>query len=153
MAFIGIVATLASAAVSAIGAIQSGNAQAAAATYNARVQEQNAKVAQDQAASVASQKIRENRQRMAAGRGAVMQNGFELTGTPLDILDQADVQGNLDYLTAIYDGKVAATGYQNNATLYKMEAKNARRAGMIGAGTAMLSGVADAFKARGQMGV
>ena len=155
MAFVGVVASLASAAVGAIGAIQQGNAQAAAANYNAQVQEQNAKTAQDQAASVAGQKIRESRQKLAAGRAAVMQSGFEVSGSPLDVLDQAETQGYLDYLTAIYDGKVAATGYRNNAQLLKTEAKNAKTAGTIGAATNILSGLSDVYRNRGsvQMGV
>lgn len=153
MAFLGIIATVASAAVSAAGAMQAANAQAEAAKYNEKVQEQNARTAKEQAAAVAGQKMRENNQRLATGRAAATQNGFELSGSPMDVIDQANSQGYLDYLTAIYEGKVAATGYQNNAELYRMEAANARKAGAIGAGSVLLSGVSDAYRGRGQLTV
>jgi curli biogenesis system outer membrane secretion channel CsgG len=151
MAFIGLIASLAGSAISAMGAMQQANAAAAAAEYNAKIQEQNAQMARDQSSVVAGQKIRESRQRSAGIVAGTMQNGFEVAGSPLDVLGQAETQGYLDYLTALYDGKVAATGYQNNANLYRMEAKSARQAGAIGAASAMVGGLSDIYRSGGSV--
>lgn len=151
MAFVGLIASLAGSVVSAMGAMQQASAAAAAANYNAKIQEQNAQVAKEQSAAVAGQKIRESRQRSSNIVAGTMQNGFEVSGSPLDVLGQAETQGYMDYLTALYDGKVAATGYQNNANLYRMEAKNAKTAGAIGAASSMLGGLSSIYRSGGSV--
>ena len=146
MAFLPVIMSVASAVLGAVGTMASAQAQANSANYNAQVQAINAQTSNEQAAAQAGQKMRETNQRMASGRAAVMQNGFEVAGSPLDVLDQAQAQGNLTYLTSIYDGKVKATGYENNATLLRSEAANAQTAGIIGAGTKLFGGLSDAYR-------
>jgi len=146
MAFLAPIAAIASTVLSAVGMVASAQAQSNAANYNAQVQQINAQVSSEQGAAQAAQKARESRQRQAAGQAAVMQGGFELAGSPLDVLDQAQAQGNLTYLTSVYDGQVKATGYQNNATLYRSQADSAPTAGFIGAGGKLLGGLSDVYR-------
>ena len=78
-----------------MGAMQQANAAAAAAEYNAKVQEQNAQMARDQSSVVAGQKIRESRQRSAgivAGTGAPRDRVLSLP--ELDQLIAADHIGH-----------------------------------------------------------
>lgn len=86
---------------------------------------------------------------MAATRAGALQNGFELTGSMNDLLDQTDRQGQLDYLTAVYDGSVQATGLNASAKLYKNQATNALIGGALGMGSKALGGVADVYRMRG----
>lgn len=140
---------LAASALGVVGTLTSASAASKAANFNAQVAEQQAKVQQDQASVKASEIARDTRQRLAAGRAGAQQNGFELTGSVGDLLNQTARQGQLDYLTAVYDGSVQATGLNNSAKLYRQQAKNAMTAGMIGAAGQALGGVSSYYKNRG----
>ena len=137
---------LAGTALSVVGTMQAAQAQKRAANYNAAVAEQNARTANEQAAVKAADSARQTRQRIAAGRAGALNQGLELSGTVGDVLDQGQKQGELDYLTAVYDGEVRATGFRNNAVLYRMEASNASRAGAIGAATKAFSGLSSVLR-------
>lgn len=136
----------ASGVLGAVGAIQQGNAANEAAKYNAQVQQQQAQVAQDQAAAAASTEVRKGRQVTAASQAAGLENGLELSGTTLNVINQARDQSNLNALLAVYDGSVKATGYRNNAQLDLAQGRSAQTAGYIGAGSALLGGLSDAYK-------
>lgn len=142
-------ATVASTAVATLGVGASALASANAASYQADLARSQAKQAQEQASLKAGEVAREGRQRMAATRAGALQNGFELTGSMNDLLDQTDRQGQLDYLTAVYDGSVQATGLNASAKLYKNQAKNAIIGGVLGMGSKVLGGVADVYRMRG----
>lgn len=145
-----------SAALSAIQAISSGeqagqnaDAQAAAASYNATVQRQQA----DQAFSVAN--AEEERQRRAGRavlgqqRAAVAEAGGGFGGSAFDIMSDSAAAAELDALNIRYQGQLQARGHRAQAGLSDYEAAmsryNARQArigGYIGAGAALLSGAA-----------
>lgn len=148
MAFIAPLAAAIGPVMGALGAIQQGNAAKAAANYNSQVAQQNAQMAEDQAAVKASESYRQTRQKLAASRAASLQNGVALNGTTGDVLDMGEKYGELDYLTAVYDGQVRATGLRNNAQLYTMEGKSAQNAGYIGAATRAFSGLSDVYRSR-----
>jgi hypothetical protein len=149
MAFLAAMApalSLVSGAVSAIGAISAGNAQAAAANYNAQVQEQQARVAMDQASAQAAQEARKTRQIVAAAEAGAADSGLTLTGTTGAVINQARDTGNMNVLLAMYDGSLKATGYRNNANLERANARASRVASYFGAGTSLLGGAADFYK-------
>lgn len=142
-------ATVAATTVSALGVGASALASSNAAAYQADLAQSQAKQSQEQAALKAGEVARETRQRTAAARAGALQNGFELTGSMNDLLDQTDRQGQLDYLTAVYDGSVQATGLNASAKLYKSQATSALIGGALGVGSKALGGVADVYRARG----
>ena len=149
MAFLAAIAPALSAvsgAIGAVGAISSANAQAAAAQYNATVQEQQARVAMDQASAQASIEARKTRQLVAAAEAGAMEGGLTLTGTTNAVINQARDEGNMNVLLAMYDGSLKATGYRNNAALDRANAKSSRVAGYFGAATSALGGVSDYYK-------
>lgn len=148
LAAIGPALSLVSGAVGAIGAIQAGNAQAAAANYNAQVQEQQARVAMDQASAQAAIEARKGRQIAAAAEAGAMESGLTLTGTTNAVINQARDEANMNVLLAMYDGSLKATGYRNNAALDRANAKSSRVAGYFGAATSMLGGASDFYKAQ-----
>ena len=121
-------------------------ASASAQEYNSQVSAIQAQTEQDQAAAKAGEVARNTRQRLAAGRAGAMTSGLELTGSVSDLLTQAEDAGELDYLTAVYDGAAKATGLRNQTALSQSGACNARTAGGIGAATTALAGVADVYR-------
>lgn len=137
--------SLATGAIGAIGAIQSGNAQAAAAEYNAKVQEQQAQVAMDQASAQAAIEARKTRQLVAAAEAGAMESGLTLTGTTNAVVNQARDEGNMNVLLAMYDGSLKATGYRNNAALDRANAQSSRVAGYFGAATSALGGLSNYY--------
>ena len=149
MAFLAAIApalSVVSGVIGAVGAISAGNAQAAAAKYNAQVQEQNARVAMDQASAQASQEARKTRQLVAAAEAGAMDSGLTLTGSTGAVINQARDTGNMNTLLAMYDGSLKATGYKNNAVLERANARASKVAGYFGAGTALLGGASDFYK-------
>lgn len=150
MAFIPLAALpLIAAGTSAIGVGAQALATHNAAEFQAKLSEMQARQQQDQASVKASEVARDTKQRTASLRAGTLQNGFEISGSPLDLLKQTERQGELDYLTAVYDGSVTATGLRATAKNYKRQASNALVQGAIGMGSAALGGVADVYKMRG----
>src|SRR5688572_29095657 len=106
---------LASGAMSAIGAIQQGNAAAAAAEQNARYAEHNALVAERNRATVLSQtdseaagQQRDNRRQLSQIRAAYGASGLALEGSPLDVLEDTALEQELDVSTIRYSGQIKA---------------------------------------------
>jgi len=129
-------------AVAVYGTYQQGQAQKKALTYNARVAEQNAEIARQQATLRASQQDRLNRLRMGSIRAAAgASGGVANEGSIIDILADQAIQGELQKQEILYEGELKARGFDASATLSIMEGSAAGKASTIGAGSALLSGV------------
>jgi len=132
------VASVASGVVGAMGAQQQGAATAAAANYQAQVATRNATVARQQATAEADDQRRENRRQLGAIRAAYGGSGIEMAGSPLDVLEDTALEQELDVQRIGYRGELRAAGENDKATLSLMEAKNAKKAGQIGAVSSVL---------------
>lgn len=137
--------TVLGAGSSILGGIAASNA----ASATAQLKDMQAVQAQDQAALKASEVARRTKQTLAASRAGAQQNGFELSGSVGDLLGQAEAQGNMDYLTAIYDGSSRATGLRNEASAARAQGQGAMMGGLIGAGTNLFSGLAKGYQTFG----
>jgi len=135
-----------SALLSATGTLASGAASEEVARYNARVNEIQASTAETQAATKYAELRNRSRQRVAQAAVAAAESGFQLSGSFKDLLEQTAQYGELDALSAIYEGNVRATGYRNSARAELAKGKQAKIASYIGAGTKLLSGVASAYQ-------
>ena len=134
-------------AVSALGAIQAGNAQNEAAQYNAKIADNNATAERERAAYDAGLIKDERRRVIGSQRAAMAANGLEIsTGSPVAVLGDTTGQSEMDVLARLYGGESAATAYGNDATRMRIEGKAAKQAGMIGAGTTLLTGLGSTFK-------
>lgn len=131
--------------VSAIGAIQAANAQAAAANYNAKVQERNRLAILAQGDAEASSKIRENRRINSRIRSQYGAAGIDLAGSPLDVIEDTAIEEELDVSRIRYAAEVEAVGKRDQANLYRMEAKAAKTAGMFSAVGNILGGFKSAY--------
>lgn len=152
--------TIASTAVSAIGAIQQGNAASASYKAQAQAQEYNAQVARNQAqsslsVSTAQQLALNRRQRQFAGeqRAAVAQSGTGFGGSNADVLGQSGTLAELDLLNVAYEGQLRSQGFQSEAGLQnysagvsRNNAKSATTAGYLGAAGAIGQGAGMTYR-------
>lgn len=132
---------------SVIGAVGAANAQAAAGEYNARVAERDAYVAEQNSKAILDQtridveeRRRQNNRVQATMRAAYGASGTGLAGSALDVLYDTAMEQETDVRRIEYEGRVRARegalqmlGLQESATLSRMEASNAKRAGYINA--------------------
>lgn len=156
IALAGVIGTVVSGAVGAVGAVMNAQAQSSAAKYNAEVAEQNAKIQQqnatwagqagEQQAAVEEQKTRARVGAIVASEAA---NGVDVnSGSALDTRSSARELGELSALTIRSNAAKEAYGYetqswnaQAQANLDKADASAASAAGMIGAAGDLLGGV------------
>jgi len=133
-----------SAAASAIGSIQQGNAAKASADFNAQVAERNATLATQQGTENAARIRRSNLQSQGAQRAAFGASGLRLSGSALNVLSDSAIQGELQALDAKTNAINESRGFKSKASLSRAQGRNARRAGFIGAGSTLLQGGAKA---------
>ena len=126
-------ASLVSGAVSSFGAYQQGQAQAAAAEYNAAVSDRNATLARQQAGTEADDLERQQRRQMGSIRAAYGAAGIGLAGSPLDVIEDTALEQATDVKRVGYTGELKAIGMEEKAALYRAEADNARTSGTINA--------------------
>lgn len=166
LAAVAIGATVVSGAISAMGAIQAGNAQAAAAERDAQISERNKVIAdQDRIQAVrtaqiaAEDKRRENRRQYAAIRAAYGTSGFELAGSALDVLADTSEEMTLDERRIEYEGTVRNREgalqmlyLQEDADTSRVAGANYKRAGYTSAASGLLSSVGSAANMKYQYG-
>lgn len=146
---------IASTAVSAVGEIAAGNAQAAQYQATARAARYNAQLARQEASITGAQTAREEERQRRAGRAsiaeqytAIAQSGVAPgAGSARLSLENAATEAELDALNVRYRGTMQARGLLNEAIqqdfaskVAKKAAGRARTAGFIGAGAALLKG-------------
>ena len=147
------VATVASGAMSAVGAIQQGEAQSNAYKAQADVNNYNATVARNNAMSVNQQTSAKEdlqRRRFAQIQGeanaSIAESHTGFLGTNEDLLKQNAINAELDALNVRYQGQQQASGLAAqaqlddfNASQNRINASNASTAGYMGAGANLLS--------------
>jgi hypothetical protein len=146
--------------VGAAGQMQSANAAASAAEYNASVQRENARLADRQAKRVLEAGMEEERKQLGAtqrliGKQTAAQaaNGLDVTfGSPLDLIVDTATQGKIDAMTIrtnayrnYDDVRNQAVAARNRAALYDMEASSSRTSGMLSAAGTVLTGAGQAY--------
>lgn len=146
-------------AMQAVGAIQQGRAESAAAQsranaeeYNAIVARQNAQVAGAQASAQEDQQRRKFRALQGEAITAAAQSGAGLDGSNADVLQQNAIANELDALTIRYEGQMKARGLMAQSELDMMNARASRRAakdamigGYLNAGASILSGASKLY--------
>lgn len=143
------------AGMQAYGMYQQGQAREKAAEYNAAVASNNMVLAERQAEDATKRgKIEEQRHRMQVGRlkadqrSALAASGIDVaSGSALDVLEDTAKLGEWDALQIranadreAYGYRAQGMNYQAEAGLQTMKGRQASRAGMIGAGSSLLTG-------------
>lgn len=137
---------IAGTAMSVVGALSGASSASSAAKYNAQLNQQNAQIATQQGDAQAIQQRRLDEMRMGtirAGYGASGVVGGE--GSPLDVLSSSAAQAELDTQNVIYNSRLKAMGYTNNAILDQSRAAAASSKGLYGAASAALIGGTKAY--------
>lgn len=144
---------LVGAAVSAVGAIAAGNAQASQAEYNARVEKINARSRRQEGYKEQEdigQKYERVMGEQRAGYGAA---GVDPSfGSALAVFGETQEDRIGDQGRAYTNAEAAATSHENKAKQYEFEAKQARQAGAINAASSFLGGLGGAVKGMGSAG-
>jgi len=156
----------ASAAVSAVGAISSAQAQRQsyesqqqAANYNATVERNNANTAMAAASANELAQRRDNDVKLSFERARMVESGGGLVGTNVGALNQAGTNMELSALNTRYRGAVTAAGDMNQSTLDQYtasvagkNASSANTAGWIGAIGGALGSAANYSNSRALFG-
>lgn len=147
------------AGISAYGAIQQGQAQAAAANQQADIEKQNekllrdqARVARQQAGAEEESQRRQARQLLSSQRAAIGQSGIGYGGTAGLLMEDSAMQAELDALNIRYGGEMQASNILNqagqagqSASILRDNARQAKRSALIGAGTSLLGSYGGTF--------
>ena len=131
--------------ISVVGALSQGQASADASNYNRAINQRNATIATQQAAADEARQRRENLLRAGNLRAGYGASGVTVDGSPLDVLEMAATNGELDAQNIRYKGMIRATGYNDTATLDGMAADNAKTASYFKASSELLAGGARAY--------
>ena len=167
IAIAGIVAALASTAVSITAGMQQSKTQQAMYNYQAEQDRANAKVAEMNAKNERQSGLEEARlQRLktlsaiGSQQAGMAANGIDITqGTALDTIEDTATMGELDALMTMYNSERNAINFERQATNFNNQAnldiiagQNARKAGTINAIGTGLQGISDISGGLGNMG-
>ena len=156
MLAVGAIAAVTSTALGTVSSVQQGKQQQAMYNYQAKVAEENAKIANKNAATERQTGIEEARlqrmktlQAVGSQQAAMAANGMDVTqGTSLDIIEDTAAMGELDALQiqTNYERKAQsyeaqANNFNNQASMDVIAGKNAYTAGQIKAVQTGLNGV------------
>lgn len=145
MAWVPLAAGIASAAIGAAGALQTGRDAAAAGDLNAQVQENNAKAARDAAQAVAVDIRRETQRNLGTIRANAAASGVIANeGSALEALVESAGEGELAALRAVHKGEVEGANFNAQAALDRFQAQSARTQSYYKAGASLLGGFSKA---------
>ena len=148
-AIVAIVASVAGAAVSTVQAKKTARAQQDAAEYNAKVAGQQSALAMEQARYDAERIREKNRRIISSQRARYAASGITQTGSVLDVKRDSEIQGELEVMNRIYQGKLDSSSANSQANLFRAEAsQKAASQGWITAG-GIINGVSSAAGAAG----
>lgn len=153
---VGVVGGVAGSAIGAVSSYSQGKQQQAMYNYQAQIAEENAKIAQKNAATERQTGIEEARlqriktlQAIGSQKTAMAANNMDVTqGTSLDIIQDTAAMGELDALQieTNYERKALAyeqqaNNFSNQANLDVISGRNVYKSGKINAVTEGLNGV------------
>jgi len=129
---------------------EQGQTAKATARFNAREQENQA-VETRNAGTIEENKLRrETSELRERQRSQLAANGVDVnTGTALSLQEDTTTIGEVDALRIRSNVDNRATSLERSAEVTKIQGDNAARAGIIGAGSTLLSGAGKAFSGTG----
>lgn len=134
---------LASTAMSVFGSVAGGVGAMQAASFNAKMAEQEAEAARQQAALEAGRVRETGRKILGAQRAATAKAGLEVgEGSPLLIMLETVRQSEEDAMLTRYKGDVRATSLRAEARAQRAEGRRALLGGILGAASEGLKGAA-----------
>lgn len=141
---VGMAGSLTGGIMKAQGDEQKGEVEGSIQDYKAKIADQNAGLAIQQAAENERKARAEGAQSLGAGRAAYGASGVTMEGSPTEVLAQGAAQSELNALTIRHAGQVQAVGYRNEANLARYEGNAARTTGYVAGAADLLAGGATA---------
>lgn len=139
-AVVGATAAAAGSGMQAYGSYQQGKSEEALNKYNAEVSRRQATAAELQASAEAKRQQRATKAEQARQRVLLAKSGITTEGTPLMLLEQSAANAEMDRQMILREGNIQADQFRSQATMDRMRAKAAKRAGTMGAASSLLSG-------------
>jgi hypothetical protein len=128
--------------LSAYGKFQEGKTAKKVSEFNAAEQRQEATRVEMESRREATRKQERNKRTLATIRARFAKSGLEFTGSPAEVLAEKSVLLNMELEDARRGEAAATTRLERKAGLTEVFGKKQYEAGIIGAGTDILGGVA-----------
>lgn len=142
---IGMAAAVAAAGVSAYGQVRQSNYQAKLDEQNAKLQEDAAAIAANRGGQDAGIQRMKGSQLEASARAEAGATGIDLqSGSTLDVLADSRMMNELDALTIKNNAAREAWGYKTTAVQNRAQAELTRMGGRYGAAATLIGGAAQA---------
>lgn len=146
MAFLPVALIAASAGMQAIGSITQGIATQQAGSFNSAVDRRNAIISNQNAAQDATAQAQQAAMRIGAARAGYAKGGVRLDeGSPLTVLEDSARNAELDRQTILYQGRIQAQGYTDQAAIDKYKGNAGAIEGYIGGASSLLKGGSDIY--------
>jgi len=133
-------------AVSAAGSIAQGNQAAAAAEAQAAAIEQQAEAERRASAYEALQTSRKQELQQSAARASIGASGVGFAGSPTAVLVANAGQGQLDLEAIRFGSTLKQNNLGTQADLSRMQGRQAKAAGAIGAVSSFINGATNAVR-------
>ena len=127
-------------ALSAFGSFKAGQAEEVAAKANAQLEQQQGEIARGQSFSSAEQLWQKVQQTLGAQRAAYGAAGIDPnTATPLEVMASSARAGELARHATLFQGLAQQQTAESQAAIDRFQGSQARKAGVIKAGTTLLT--------------
>ena len=135
----------AAAVVSAVGAIKSGQDQSAAMEYNARLEQEKAQAAQQQASAQAAIVDQANRRKLGQTAAAYGAAGVEMQGTPLEVMSDQATTGEMNRQLTLYAGTINSNMAMGQSALDSAQASMVQSSSYLSGASSLLGGAGKAM--------
>lgn len=137
---------IAAAVMAAASAAAAGMQQAQTQRWNAEMQDENARIQQQQVDADAARQAELAQKQMARSRSAYIKSGIDTSvGSPVEVLGEEAGDAHYDYLLTKYRGALGVRDSYVRAAGSRAAAKDALIGGYMQAGTSLLSGAAGVY--------
>ena len=149
VAAVAIGAQAAGGALSIIGTLQQGQAQAAAAKFNAQLRERDAQLSLDKASADAEALSRKSRKVIGGIESGFGASGVTAGGSVIDVIESSAAIAELDRQNILNSGRLKAMGFLEEAALEKARGRRAITGSRFQAASAFLTSASSAFAPSG----
>ena len=137
-------------ATQGIGQIAKGFDQLKTGDFNADVLNQRAQAERQSQVLLENQKRKILRDQIGTQVATVGKSGVRLTGSPLDVIEDSIANAEMDIAIDKYNSEVSARGFETDARLEKVRAKQSATQSFLKAGGTFLSLAAEKIGSKGQ---
>lgn len=138
----------------AVGAIASASAASSAAEFSQQIDEQNARLAIEQAKEDESRYRINAKRQISSISVAFAKGGISLRdGSALEVLQESHANLERDAQTIRKNGEIQAQGYRNDATYQGMRGRAAETEGILSAAGVLFGGVGDIYSRPSTSGI